>query len=307
VDKETPERLLHERYMPLDVPFRLFRHRVEWLVPVHWHEFFEIALVTSGTGTHVINGRARPLRRGCLFLLTPADFHEVVPDAGQEVLLFNAIFVQRFIRSELLQWIYQAGEVIAIELDETAFSAFEREFERMWEESAVPQPGGEWLIAGALERVLVSMLRRFQAAGPAVRSRGGDVLHPAISEAVTLLAYQFHEPLSLAEIARRVGLSANYFSERFRKETGVSFQGFLQDSRLHFAHSMLRMTRLPVTEICYASGFGNLSHFERAFKGKYGKTPRQVRVRGSPQTGDAPEDMHTFPVQSTSIDDAPSP
>jgi len=307
MDKEKPERLLHERFMPLDVPFRLFRHRLEWLVPVHWHEFFEIALVTSGTGTHIINGQARPLGRGCLFLLTPADFHEIVPDAGEELLLFNAIFVQRFVRSELLQWIYRAGEGIAIELEEEGFAALEREFECMWEESVKPKPGGEWIIAGALERVLVSMIRQYQAESHELRSRRSAVIHPAISEAVTFLAYQFHEPLSLAETARHVGLSANYFSECFHKETGVSYQRFLQDLRLNFAHSMLRMTQLPITEICYASGFGNLSHFERAFKGRYGRTPRQARMHGAGKTENSSEDMHTFPVENTSIDDSPSP
>ncbi|MFC5404111.1 AraC family transcriptional regulator [Cohnella soli] len=279
-ERKTPERLLHEQYMLLDTPFRLFRHQVEWVVSVHWHEFFEIALVTSGAGTHIFNGKAKPLKRGSLFLLTPADFHEIVPDAGQTLHLFNAIFVQRYIRSELLQWIYQAGEGIQVELEEDRLLPIEREFERMWDESEQPVQGGEWVIAGALERVLVEVMRSQRAGRLSVGHGGNAAIHPAIVKAVTYISFQFHEPLTLASTARHVGLSANYFSECFRKETGVSFQRFLQDSRLQFAHSMLGVTQLPITEICYASGFGNLSHFERAFKSKYGRTPRQARHRG---------------------------
>ena len=48
MERGAPERLLHERYMPLDTPFRLFRHQLEWTVPAHWHKFFEIAFATSG-------------------------------------------------------------------------------------------------------------------------------------------------------------------------------------------------------------------------------------------------------------------
>lgn len=32
-----------------------------------------------------------------------------------------------------------------------------------------------------------------------------------------------------------------------------------------------------VTHICFASGFGSLPHFERAFKRKFGRTPRESR------------------------------
>lgn len=278
MNRETPERLLHERFMPPGMPFRLFRHHLEWLVPVHWHDFFEIALVTSGTGVHVFNGVSKPLKRGCLFLSTPADFHEIIPDAGQTLHLFNAIFVQRFIRSELLQWIYRAGEGITVDLENATLLQAEQEFEWMWNESELPRPGGEWVIAGALERVLVTMMRHYWADRPiGQRDSGSAAIHSAIREAVTYISYQFHEPLTLEATARHVGLSANYFSECFRKETGVPYQRFLQDLRLKYAHSLLGMTQLPVTEICYAAGFGNLSHFERAFKTKYGQTPRQAR------------------------------
>ncbi len=277
MSKETPERLLHERLMPLDTPFRLFRHRLEWLVPMHWHDFFEIAMVTSGTGSHILNGHAMPLRRGCLFLLTPADFHEIIPDPGQTLKLFNAIFVQRFIRPELLQWIYQAGGCMMVEPEHAELQSIEQEFERMWAESEQAKPGGEWVIAGALERVLVGMLRIWQPFRPDDRTRGRSSIHPAISKAIAYLSYQFHEPITLEATARHVGLSVNYFSDCFRKETGVTYQQFLQDLRMKFAHSMLTMTQLPITEICYASGFGSLSHFERAFKRKFEHTPRQVR------------------------------
>ncbi|WP_259392304.1 helix-turn-helix domain-containing protein [Paenibacillus thiaminolyticus] len=38
------------------------------------------------------------------------------------------------------------------------------------------------------------------------------------------------------------------------------------------------MTALPVTEICYASGFSRLKHFERSFKKKYGRAPGGLRI-----------------------------
>jgi AraC-like DNA-binding protein len=88
----------------------------------------------------------------------------------------------------------------------------------------------------------------------------------------------FREPLTLAGVAAQAHLSPNYFSERFRAVTGTSFQSYLQQRRLAFAHSLLAATGLGVTEVCYASGFGSLSHFGRAFRSRYGVAPTALRA-----------------------------
>ncbi|BFH16452.1 hypothetical protein WJ0W_006583 [Paenibacillus melissococcoides] len=52
----TPERLRNEQYMSLSSPFRIFRHHIDTRIEVHWHEFFEMALVVGGQGIHAVNG-----------------------------------------------------------------------------------------------------------------------------------------------------------------------------------------------------------------------------------------------------------
>mgnify|MGYP001198486854 CR=1 FL=1 len=273
----TPERLLQEHYMSPNSSFRLFRQTVDGPIGTHWHDFFEISLIESGRGTHVLNGRKMPLRPRSLFLLTPADFHEIVPDPGEEFGLYNAIFDQPFIRAELLQWLYRSGGGLAVELDEEGYAVAEAEFRRMRAETERPGEGGEWIVAGALERVLVDLLREISRGSEEKGDSRDFRFHPAIREAVVYMQYHFREPLTLEGTARHAGLSANYFSECFRKQVGIPFQAYLQDLRLKFARSLLGTTSIPVTEICYASGFGNLSHFERTFKQKFGRTPRQSR------------------------------
>ena len=99
----------------------------------------------------------------------------------------------------------------------------------------------------------------------------------AVRRAVLYGDHHFREPLSLADVAAQAHLSVNYFSDRFREVTGTSFQSYLQQRRLRFARSLLASTDLGVTEICHASGFNSLSHFGRAFRRAYGRTPSDVR------------------------------
>ncbi len=62
---------------------------------------------------------------------------------------------------------------------------------------------------------------------------------------------------------------------------GTTFSHFVLEQRLALAHRMLAASRYrgePVSAICFASGFGDLSYFNRCFKRAFGATPSDVRA-----------------------------
>lgn len=276
-----PHRLLHDVYINAGTAFTLFEFRVAVSSGAHWHDFYEVSLVLDGTGEHRLNGRVSHLERGSFFLVTPVDFHEVIPTPGEILHLYNAVFLKHFLRPEIAELLLQEGGAFAVELDESDTVRLAAEFKRMQEEVETPRPGGEWLAAGAMERVLMDAKRLygFDRADPVAFV--DPHVHPAVAKALSHMERHFREGMTLESVAAHVGLSANYFSEIFRKHAGFTFQENLLHLRLRFAHALLGMSRLPVTEICYASGFGSLPNFERAYKRKYGSTPRQTRESGS--------------------------
>ena len=112
-----------------------------------------------------------------------------------------------------------------------------------------------------------------------------DYLKSAIRKALTYLHHHFSEPLTLEVVAKDANMSAGYLTESFRKSTGTSFQTHLQLLRLRFAQSLLQASDLPITDICFASGFWTLSHFERVFKERFGQTPRAFCDQNHTQVG----------------------
>ncbi|MFH1344692.1 MAG: AraC family transcriptional regulator [Pseudomonadota bacterium] len=87
--------------------------------------------------------------------------------------------------------------------------------------------------------------------------------------------------LTLTDIARSNGLSERHVQRLF-EDIGTSFSGYLLDRRLEFAHHLLlnplhRNRR--ITDIALDAGFGDLSHFNRSFRKRYGETPSDVRAR----------------------------
>jgi AraC-like DNA-binding protein len=87
----------------------------------------------------------------------------------------------------------------------------------------------------------------------------------------------FHQPITLNEVARLVALSPTSFSRWFSAATGKPFVQFLTDVRLGHAFLALTESGRPVTEIAYECGFNSVSHFIHRFTAIRGMSPREFR------------------------------
>lgn len=78
-------------------------------------------------------------------------------------------------------------------------------------------------------------------------------------------------------VAAVAGLSPSHFRALFKREAGISVQEFILRTRLASAAYLLQTTCQSVLEIALASGFGEISYFNRVFRRHYGKSPREYR------------------------------
>ena len=63
----------------------------------------------------------------------------------------------------------------------------------------------------------------------------------------------------------------------FKQMTGQNFTEYLNACRLNAAAEQLRATDDTVLAVAERTGFRNLSYFNRAFKARFGLTPREYR------------------------------
>jgi len=63
----------------------------------------------------------------------------------------------------------------------------------------------------------------------------------------------------------------------FRQSTGITPHQYLMRLRLQRAIALLRDTQLPIIDIAYASGWADLSNFNRAFRREMKCSPREFR------------------------------
>jgi AraC family transcriptional regulator, positive regulator of tynA and feaB len=87
--------------------------------------------------------------------------------------------------------------------------------------------------------------------------------------------------LTPARVAERISISTRYLHALFA-DRGVSFGRWLQQRRLERGRAVLcdpRSAHRSVAEIALDHGFRDPSHFTRAFRARFGETPRQARRR----------------------------
>jgi AraC family transcriptional regulator, carnitine catabolism transcriptional activator len=85
------------------------------------------------------------------------------------------------------------------------------------------------------------------------------------------------EPLGMAEVAARAGLSGRHLERIFKQETGKSPKRFYLDLRLERAERLINYSEMSMRDVALATGFSSLALFSRGFKARYGKPPSGLR------------------------------
>lgn len=109
---------------------------------------------------------------------------------------------------------------------------------------------------------------------PAVTHRARDHL---VQQAMLKLENGLQNPVSIADVASGLGLSARQLERRFRVDVGLTPREFRARLRLTRAAWLLENTNLSVTQVGLDCGFGDCAHFSRTFAQHYGKRPSALR------------------------------
>jgi AraC family transcriptional regulator of arabinose operon len=99
-----------------------------------------------------------------------------------------------------------------------------------------------------------------------------------VQQAIALMRDGPHQKLSVASLARAVGLSTSRFQHLFKADTGASPAQYLQRCRMEHARMLLETSCLTIEQILLRTGVGDRSHFEREFKKRYRLTPTRYRA-----------------------------
>ena len=116
--------------------------------------------------------------------------------------------------------------------------------------------------------------------------------------AIEYIKCNYQDGINVSDISAQLGISRAYLNYTFQKELSMSIQKFLIDFRMHKAASLLVSTADTVKEISQAVGYEDQLTFSKAFKKKFGNSPKNYRTQklvtvnyNEKQIVDHPEDF----------------
>jgi AraC-like DNA-binding protein len=248
--------------------------------PLHWHDCFEILLVSKGGMYVSVDDTIHEASAGDLVMINSGAVHgffDQHPGTFIEGFQFDiTLFDESFIN--LRDIIFQNPVLGKNTKKEAVCTQLRWLLHYIFHENAEKTIGYQLAIKSKLYELMLIILRELPRHYPNTpSSRSKQIL--------ALVLKNIDDPeFTLEEAAEILHLNKFYFSHLFKKYTRQSFHSYLIKTRISFAKHYLIDSKMPVTDVAFHSGFNSIQTFNRVFKTLTGFTPRDYRRENSVST-----------------------
>jgi len=252
----------------------------------HFHPEYEIHLIVTTTGRMHIGDYIGDFQPGNLVMTGPNLPHNWVSDVppGVQVplrcivLQFTAGFIERVI--DTLPEIGFVNEMLAEARRGIEFCAPSGA-------AALPLMS-QLLDAQGARRVelfmaLLDLLSKCRSRKPlasiAYRTSPEEYMSRPLNRVLANISVNLGANLREGDFAERAGVPLGTFLRAFRRHTGMTFVQYVNSLRIKTACDLLMAGDRQITEICYMTGFNNVSNFNRRFLAQKNMSPSEFRRR----------------------------
>lgn len=251
-------------------------------VPIHWHNDLEINLIREGEAVFQVYQKSYRVRTGEGFLLNRNVPHSC-SSPGNEHVRYSTILVrpdflygdfgsdverkcfQPFLQNSAIPCIHltgfdENGKEILQKLNQVE-EAFDRK--RFCYELKI-----KGLLCEAFAMILYGHRQELTKFVPANLQE-----LERLEKMLNYLNMYFTEVISLQDLADQVHLSREVCCRLFKKMTGKTITGYLEEYRVNKSFSLVQSGQYSMTQITEMVGFSNPSRFASAFRKRFGCNP----------------------------------
>jgi len=256
----------------------------------HTHPEAEIHLIRSGTGLAFVGDHVGRFEAGHLVLVGPEVPHNWISDlTAGEVIERRDVVLQidpatlRHV-TPLMPELNEAVRLVegadrGVEYSGATATYAAQHLQAVGRSAGVARLQHLFALLAALTRAPAD--ERRVLASRSARHGADDEAQRRVDLALRYITDNLDGDIRLQDVADLVGMTPSAFSRFFSRAAGRGFVEMVRRLRVIHACGLLTGTRMPISEICYAVGYGNLSNFNRQFRAETGTTPREYRRTGS--------------------------
>lgn len=249
---------------------------------LHGHEFYELVVVVSGSGTHLTIQGKHQLEEGSVFFVRPGALHgyENIDNLMlyniligknlfsrnifdlSEIPGFKSFFLQTQENIPILKLnTYQLSEVTAL-LKEIKKESEHLDFGR----------GSDTMTYAKLLQLIV-LIARLDRAKP----RASVQITQRISSIMAYMEQNLNRSISLHELMELSNMSASTLNRQFKTYTGWSPVEYHIHRRIAYSCSLLLSKPMSIEEISEATGFSDANYFSRQFRSLMHMSPKHYK------------------------------
>lgn len=241
----------------------------------HYHSrWYELTVVTDGTGTVYTNNKPITVKKGDVYFSCLYDIHKIVSDKDNPL---KYDFFSFYPKSDVL-----AGRLatIAMTLSTPQSRVFKDERISFLISNAIKELGNieeltSPLLNGIFWQITTYIIRNFEKA-KSIDSQpsNGDILCFQIMDYINS---NLQSISSLNELSEIFKYSYNYLSALFKKTTSLTIIEYYNMLRLDLAKSLIEEDKLNLTQIAEQLNYSTPFSLSKAFKKRFNLSPSHLR------------------------------
>lgn len=245
------------------------------IIHAHPHlNWFELTVITGGTGQIITNGEITPVKSGDIYLSFPCDVHEIrVGKTDKLEYDFLAFFCEEKELKKALNAItrnFRGGES-RIFKDEKISDLVKN---AIMEFSTKDQPFTNLALADLIRLIIIYLIRDFND----IKQKTPDVSEAEVLcfQLMNYIDTHVYSLQKLSDVAPKFNYNYSYLSKLFKKVTGKTLLDYLLSRKMQIAKALILERKKTVGEIAEMLGY-NLYSFSKAFKSAYGVSPKNLQ------------------------------
>ena len=284
-----------ELFPRVGAPVHVHRPLHEGTIPLHDHDFLEIAVMVEGHGIHRTIHGEKPITAGEVFVLHPGQWHAY--ESCRHLRIWNCLLGVELLSRELawarsdpqlaalfptrMPAIGQPGRaagqgVLTVLLDANELRALCDELERTRHLLTGDDPVRARPDVIARILLILARLARHLPADLGQRSQRGEA-EPHVLTAIQAMEERLEHDWGLVELSRMLELNRSYLVRLFKRHTGQSPMAWLARRRAEKAAVLLLTTDQPVAAVGRTVGWHDPNYFARRFRAAFGVSAREYR------------------------------
>lgn len=248
---------------------------------LHQHQEIQISLIKEGEGRCIIGDHIGSFSQGDVFVIGENLPHVFKNDPGEGKAHMISLF---FLKSTYGKGFFQLPE----------FKSLDRVFEaaalgvKLKQRSRTIEILEELPMTKGIERFITFMelLNRLEKenltplSNPLASKAYKEIEGKRMRDVFDFTLNNYDQPINLNQVAETANMTPHAFCRYFKQRTNKTYFNFLLEIRIGNASKLLsKNTDLSIAEISEASGFNNLTNFNRRFKAMHGITPSIFRKK----------------------------